>query len=182
LELLRSKKLKEACELVCQREQAQFFPRGLGVDSFAAKSEMHKSLKAVFAAQPKLHKRRFGTVSSELRERAAMSILWGTSDLGSIFPRDEAVEQAELFSRMLEFHASYLRNMKQFRTLASDGRAVQCEIIGTDGQNTTCAACLNDNGKTYPLGEVPELPHEYCECAMGCSCNVVIRRRRADDF
>ena len=182
LGLLRSKKLQEACELVCQYEQAQFFPRGLGVDWFTADKAMHQSLKAVFAAQPKFHKRRFGAVTSELRERAAMSILWGTSDLGSIFPRDEAVEQAELFSRMLEFHASYLRNMKQFRALASDGGALQCEIIGTDGQNTTCAACLNDNGKTYPLGEVPELPHEYCECAMGCRCTVIVRRRRADDF
>ena len=42
-----------------------------------------------------------------------MSILWGTSDLGSIFPRDVAAEQVELFSRMLEFQASNLRSMKQ---------------------------------------------------------------------
>ena len=175
LELLRSKKLKVACELVCQYEQAQFFPRGLGVDWFAADKAMHQNLKAVFAAQPKFHKRRFGAISSELRERAAMSTLWGTSDLGSIFPRAEAVEQAELFSRMLEFHAFYLRDMKQLRKLASDGMAVQCEILGTDDQNTTCTACLNDNGKAYALGEVPELPHEYCECAIGCRCTVVAR-------
>lgn len=180
LELLRGKKLKEACELVCQYEQAQFFPRGLGVDWFTADKALHQNLKSLFVAQPKFHKRRFGTVSSELRERAAMSVLWGTSDLGSIFPRAEAVEQAELFSRMLQFHASYLRDMKQLRKLASDGMAVQCEILGTDDQNTTCSACLNDNGKAYAIGEVPELPHEYCECAIGCRCTVAARL--ADGF
>lgn len=172
LQLIRDKKLKEACEVVCRYEQAQFFPRGIGVDWFTADKAMLQSLKSLFGAQPKFHKRRFGAVSSELRERAAMSILWGTSDLGTIFPRAEAVQQAELFTRMLQFHASYLRDMKQLRKLASDGMAVQCEIIGTDDQNTTCAACLNDNGKAYALGEVPELPHEYCECAIGCRCTV----------
>lgn len=172
LELLRSKKLKDACELVCQYEQAQFFPRGLGVDWSVADKSMHQNLRALFAAQPKFHKRRFGPVTSELRERAAMATLWGTSDFGDIFPWDEGAEQVELFSRMLEFHASYLRDMKQLRKLASDGMALQCEILGTDDQNTTCPACLNDNGKVYAPDEVPELPHEYCECAIGCRCTV----------
>lgn len=175
LKLLRGKKLKEACELVCQYEQAQFFPRGLGVDWFTADEALHQNLKAVFAAQPKFHKRRLGDVSSELRERAAMSVLWGTSDLGSIFPRGEGAEQVELFSRMLEFHASYLRTVKQLKELASDGLAVKCEIHGPDDQNTTCAACLNDKGKVYDLSDAPELPHELCECAIGCRCTALAK-------
>lgn len=180
LELLKDKKLKEACELVCQHEQAQFFPRGLGVDWFTADKELHKSLEAVFAAQPKFHKRRFGTVTSELRERAAMSTLWGTSHLGDIFPRDEQTENVELFSRMLEFHASYLRNLKQMNESVDLGLDLQCEIIAAEDQNTTCAACLDDNGQVYQLQDVPELPHEHCECAIGCRCNVVAKF--PDDF
>lgn len=180
LELIRGKKLKEACELVCQYEQAQFFPRGIGVDWFTADKVMLQNLKSLFVAQPKFHKRRFGTVSPEIRERAAMSILWGTSDLGSIFPRNEGAEQAELFSRMLEFHTSYLRELRQLKKLASDGFDLQCEILVAGDQNTTCTACLSDVSKVYRLEDVPELPHEHCECAIGCRCNLVAKL--PDDF
>lgn len=183
LELLRRKKLKEACELVGEYEQAQFYPRGIGVDWSTVDKAMYQSLKTVFAAQPKFHKRRFGKVSSELRERAAMSVLWGTSEFGDIFQKSELPEQSEqveLFSRMLGCHAGYLRELRQMKKLASDGFDLQCEILVVEDQNTTCEACLSDASKVYRLEDVPELPHEYCECAIGCRCNLVAKL--SDDF
>lgn len=183
LELLRRKRLKEACERVGEYEEAQFYPRGFGVDWHSASGSMFQTLKAVYAAQPKFHKRRFGPLSPKLRERAAMSILWGTEAFGDLFPKTKLHEQAEqtkLFSRMLNFHASYLRTLRQVKRFANDGLNVQCEIIAVEDQNTTCDACLSDDGQVYSLEDAPELPHEYCECGLGCRCNLVVKF--SDDF
>lgn len=180
LDLIKRKRIKEACELVSEYEQAQFYPRGVSVDWSTADKAMYQNLRAVFAAQPKFHKRRFGKVSPELRERAAMSVLWGTSRLEDIFPMSEQAEQVGLFSRMLEFHANYMREVEQLGNLSEGGLKMQCEIIGAEDQNTTCAACLNDNGKVYSLEDVPELPHEHCKCAIGCRCVMVAKL--PDDF
>ena len=152
LEMLRRKRLKEACELVCEYEQKQFYPRGIGVDWHNASGPMYQELKAVYAAKPKFHARRFGAVSSEMRERAAMFVLWGTSAFGDLFTKAELPEQAEqieLFSRMLGFHAAYLRDLKQMKKAAADGLILKCEIMAAQDKNTTCDACLGDNGKLY---------------------------------
>ena len=173
LELLRLNLLKEACDLVCKYEQKQFFPRGIGVDWHNGSGAIYQELTAVYAAQTKFHARRFGAISSEMRERAAMSVLWGTSAFGDLFTKAELPEQAEqieLFSRMLGSHAAYLRDLKQMKKVAADGLNLKCEIIAAQGKNTTCDACLGDDGKLYLVSDVPELPHEFCKCSRGCRC------------
>lgn len=176
LDLLRHRRLKQACDIACEYEQAQFYPRGIGVNWYDASGSMHQELKLLYAAKPKFHARRFGPLSSELRERAAMSILWGTEAFGDIFPKPALPDQAtqiSLFSRMLVFHGNHLRNLKQCQKLEASGLEIKCEILVCEDENTYCAACLGDSGRVYRLEDVPELPHEYCECALGCRCTAI---------
>lgn len=39
---------------------------------------------------------------------------------------------------------------------------------------------MNDNGIVYSLEDMPELPHEHCECTIGCRC--VLVAKLPDDF
>ena len=87
----------------------------------------------------------------------------------------EQAEQIELFSRMLVFHAAYLRELKQMKKAAADGLNLKCEMMAPGDENTTCDACLGDNGKLYLVSDVPELPHEFCKCFIGCRCSLACK-------
>lgn len=176
LELLRARKLKQACEVACDYKDRQFYPQGMNVDWSKASRGLLADIKRIYSTQPKFHRNRFGAMAKPIREKAAMTELWGRLNF-SRFPdaifseladRDEA-----LYVRMLQFHASFLRTLSSLKERASRGNAIECQIIACQDQNTTCEACLGDDGKKYPVDQVPELPHEACECAIGCRCALV---------
>jgi hypothetical protein len=179
LKFLKDGKLKEAFALVVAYEKDQYYPRGIGVDLSNASGLMYQDLMTVSSAQPKLHARRFGELLFEIRERAAMSVLWGTKAFRDLFPKAELLEQAEqieLSTRMLTFYSNHQRNLKQFQDAEAHGLEMQYVILVADDQNTTCEACLGDKGQTYRLKDLPELPHEYCQCAIGCHCGALLHK------
>ena len=44
------------------------------------------------------------------------------------------------------------------------------EIYAGADENTTCSACLDDDGRVYEAKQAPELPHADCQCLIGCRC------------
>lgn len=174
--LLEEGRLREASEAVCDFETKQFFPRGLGVDWSKQAPALSSELNFIFSTTPRFHKKRFGKVNPALRVDAAQSILWGHS----ITPSDGdsrggpySGDDLELYQRMLVSYARFRDELEQIKALVSNGMALECEIVPVENANTTCTACLSDCGKTYAVADVPELPHEDCECAIGCRCTLV---------
>lgn len=178
LDLFRRGQLREAAESVRDFEQTRFFPRAMGLDGPGLVVEMAQDLRTVSVAQPEFHRNRIGLVSSEMRERAALSVLWGT-EVSDLVPKGGSPAQQfeiTLMARMLEFHARFIAKLRQARKLAQDGHEVLCEVSVVEDHRTTCSACLNDTGRICKLGEVLELPHGQCACHDGCRCVLVFRR------
>jgi len=41
------------------------------------------------------------------------------------------------------------------------------------GSPDTCSTCRSDSGKIYPIDAAPVLPHQGCNCEMGCVCLLI---------
>lgn len=180
---LKAGQLMDACKTVCNFELNSFFPRGLGVDWATEHARLVHRVKRAFEELPSFHKRRFGEDLSAMRVGAAMGILWGEPDLPDVeggFPAGLWRDQIELYQRMLEFHSNYLSHLSQIKGLAAQGMKLECEIIAVDDANTTCNACRSEAGKIYLPDKVPELPHEYCKCDIGCRCGLIASVKEVD--
>lgn len=177
-ELLGSDKLREAAMVACAFKDAQFYPQGLNVDWKTADRRIAKELEVVMGAEPRFHVQRFGGVSRQVHLCAAMETLWGRD--GVKFARgglDVGAEEIELPSRMLMFHARHVEEVARLSEVKLPRTDWRYEIVVVEDANTTCEACLNERGKLYDLADVPELPHEYCQCKLGCRCNLVMRQK-----
>jgi len=172
LNLLGKRSFSKAVKVVAEFEASQVFPRGFGIDwsSYSGESDV-EDLNTIFGRIPGILKGLDEDRLERLRFAAAMMHLWGTNkaspwlsddfETGIYLERDAA-------ARMLVFHASHLRNIKQYK----EAGVKTVEILGVDDANT-CPACKKISGKKYRIDKVPELPNPDCTCEIGCRCTTV---------
>lgn len=172
LNLLGKRLFSRAAEVVADFEASQVFPRGLGIDwsSYGGESDV-EDLNAIFGRTPGILKGIDEDRLERLRLAAAIMHLWGTNRASPWLPDDFKTGihlQRDTAARMLVFHASHLRNMKQYKEVG----AKTVEVLGVDDANT-CPACKKITGKKYRINKVPEFPNPDCTCEIGCRCTTV---------
>lgn len=177
LEHLRVGAFDAAAKLVCDYELNQFTPRGIGVNWDKADKRLARETKQIFKANPKFHIRRYGSIEPCVRELAAMTALWGTDRFESLIQRDGSGKSAGNLNLQARMLYGYVGHRERLKSIAANFRRRErhpdVRLIAVLDQNTTCEACLGDNGRTYALPGAPELPHEHCSCEIGCRCTLV---------
>ena len=76
----------------------------------------------------------------------------------------KCAREAQVAVRMVTFAAKHNVNMRTFKRL--DIKNVKILACGA----ASCSHCQKFDGKTFPLGKAPELPHPKCTHEMGCRC------------
>ena len=72
--------------------------------------------------------------------------------------------EAQVAVRMVTFAAKHNVEMRTFKRL----NIKKVKILACGG--ASCSHCQKFDGKTFPLGKTPELPHPKCTHEMGCRC------------
>ena len=162
---LKERKFSEAYNLILTFESDQVFPREMGYDP---KREI-RILDSIFKHKPKLLKSITGPELEALRLYAASDFLWGSQvppDLLCFDFKTNLNFDNETAARMLLFHA---RN----RQTISDIKQMSTKTVEIIGAPNSCEECKKIAGKTYPIGDVIDLPYENCTNKLGCRCHIV---------
>lgn len=174
--LLESRDYANATQAVATFEATRVFPRGIGIDwnNYNSDSDV-TALKVIFERTPQLLTKINGSHLDTIRLAAGMMQLCGTNAAAAWLPKDFSTGihlETDSAARMLIFHAAHLRNMEQYNEAG-----VKTVKISGVGDNLTCNACRDIDGKQYATASAPELPYYNCTCEIGCRCLVV-----AEDF
>mgnify|MGYP001463900983 CR=1 FL=1 len=167
----------KAARVVVQYEAAQVFPRGIGIDwknqdvTSCIVASYIEELRAIFSTTPTILKDIEKNQLKQIRPAAGMMLLWGTGTAKHWLP--EGFEtgihlDGDAACRMLEFHATHLRNIKEYKQAGLK----TVEVSGA-GDGATCPECKKISGKKYRIENVPELPYAKCTCDIGCRCMVM---------
>ena len=173
LYFLEKRDFTKAVRVMIGYEASQVFPRGIGIDWHNYDSESDLILlKTIFETTPSILKNVRQSQLHHLRLAAGMMQLWGTNRVQKWLPDNFELNihiSSYAACRMLVFHASYLRNLEEYKKL---GIKV-VEILGV-GNESSCFECRKISGGKYKLNELPELPYAQCTCKMGCRCTTVV--------
>lgn len=182
IQAIKNKNYDEACDRLCSYEVSQFFQRGINIDWRAAEAPLKREVKAIFTANPGLHRKRWGGVSDEVRILAAMSHLTGKEmpkHFVSTIAPGEDWHDLQIQARMLQFAISHRANKKRYKKMEADfEREVVVQILPILDQRTTCSACKSSGRLRYSPSTMPELPHTDCKCEEGCRCTSIARPKK----
>ena len=106
---------------------------------------------------------------------AGMIQLWGVADANRWLPTDFETGihlDANVAARMFCFYAINLGRSEEYEDSELDGFVTGVEISSID-DGRHCVECSQINGKTYSLGQVPELPFPKCTSEIGCRCMAI---------
>lgn len=171
LSALRSHAFEDAVRIVADFKANMLFPEGLGVDwnsaSFRATLLSDVSqIFALFPGQPRI----LGDLPAQhfcgLKIASAWMALWGPpTGRRDIFADDYAPTRFDkpTAARMLIY---FVRGQK---TLA-EYRALGLQFVRIMTSEPSCPACACLPSIRYSILSPPELPHEHCTEARGCTC------------
>lgn len=176
LAMLVKQDFMEAVRLMAHYESNQVFPRGLGIDwsNYDCRSAA-ESLGIIFQERPGILSGMNANRLEELRIAAGMIELWSDADAKRWLPADFETGirfDAEIAARMLCFYAINLGRLKEYEDSDLDDFVTGVEISAID-DGRHCVECSQINGKTYSLGQVPELPFPKCTSEIGCRCMAI---------
>lgn len=170
LEALQQNRFAEASQIRAAFNAAQVFPPGLNIDWETYDPAFDVALLTrVFSKKPKLLSDLDTSTWRKLRLAAAMEWLVGGCDARYCLEGYETglPISNEVAARMIWFHARHLQDLAEYRRMG----VRRATILGANKDDPlTCGPCRGISGKTYNLGEMPELPYERCTSEMGCRC------------
>ncbi len=171
--LLREGRLEDAVRAMARYEAGRVFPRGMGMDwsSLDTVELFADVVRIIFTEVPaRLVSRIPENGLLAIRLAASMRQLWGKDNvLGLMDALPQSYKRFE--SRIAVFvYCHYAWEKRRLNRMRSDG-VKRVEIQGDE--STSCPACRRLIGKTYPIGQVPDLQPARCSCFGPSACYLV---------
>lgn len=171
MEYIRKRMFREASLTVSAYEAKQIFPRGMGIDwkNYDANRDV-ETINIIFSSKPKILSKLSDDKSDNLRQGAAMMLLWGTNTAQEWLPSEFETGlsfDVNTAARMFLFYARHKISLEQYRKY---GVTKYAEVLAAQD---SCDECKKLTKKRYKLDEFPELPHEHCTHEKGCRCTEI---------
>jgi hypothetical protein len=163
LTALRSRSLKEACQIVFEFESKQPLPRGIGVDWSRTDYSRELGMLEEIFSQPE--------GNNEELLAAAQAVLWGTSPTAFLPKRTEPRRRKTPEEKAAELEAQKKAMRASQRETLRSYKANRDVLIGVSvlAAGSSCEHCKSMQGD-YTFENVPTLPHDGCTHPMGCRC------------